>query len=75
MCFAANILCGPECKCVSCLNDGGEACIAARKMRAKALQTRPAVCTCKNSRCAKNYCECFRNGMRRASDPSEAARP
>ena len=41
-------------------------------MRAKALQTRPAVCTCKNSRCAKNYCECFRNGARRASDPSGA---
>lgn len=82
VCFAAGKHCVDRCKCNECRNTGDHEEDVLQAQRAildrnsqhafapkvKRLQQGGARgCTCKNSRCAKNYCECFQAGV--ACDP------
>ena len=72
-CFQAGAPCKPGiCSCVGCLNT--EDSSDRRFAMQSALQKRPDAfgtrvkkvglgCACKNNRCIRKYCECFRNGL------------
>ena len=64
LCFERGVLCGDSCKCENCENVAGSA--ALRKARAAIAEFPPSRdgCTCKNSRCLKRYCECFKAGLK-----------
>lgn len=74
-CFQVGKACNPNCSCVSCLNTdedvGGHrhaAIEATLEKRPDAFQ-KPKVkeigsgCACKNNRCIRKYCECFRTNL------------
>mmetsp|Transcript_38485 Transcript_38485/g.56469 ORF Transcript_38485/g.56469 Transcript_38485/m.56469 type:complete len:415 (-) Transcript_38485:208-1452(-) len=79
-CFQSGKVCISTCACVGCMNTTEESSEngARMKMIREILKRRPdafqkrvkkddAGCACKNSRCIKKYCECFRAG-RKCSD-------
>ena len=72
-CFQAEKLCNTQCKCVRCLNTEAENGKSGRLKLAKRdyLLRKPSSfgkkrkkvgegCACKNNRCLKKYCDCFR---------------
>jgi hypothetical protein len=72
-CFQAEKLCNTQCKCVRCLNTEAENDKGGRLKAAKRdyLLRKPQSfgkkrkkigegCACKNNRCLKKYCDCFR---------------
>lgn len=63
-CFARGVKCSKSCNCINCLNTPTEAHY--RKPRTKKVK-KPrkydVSCNCKNSRCIKFYCRCFRKGL------------
>ncbi len=74
-CFQAGNLCNTFCKCLNCLNTSSESYPGGRLYDAKrnymrrkpdAFGKKPKktepVCSCKNNKCLKKYCMCFRAG-------------
>ena len=64
LCFERGVLCGDSCKCENCENIAGSASL--REARAAIAELPPSRdgCTCKNSRCLKLYCVCFKAGSK-----------
>ena len=64
LCFERGVLCGDSCTCENCENVAGSA--ALREARAAIAELPPSRdgCTCKNSRCLKLYCVCFKAGSK-----------
>ena len=73
-CFQAGTLCNTFCNCKKCLNVESEASEGGALFRAKGqyMARKPGVfgkkkkkvsegCSCRNNRCLKKYCYCFRN--------------
>ena len=73
ICFQSGKACQPGvCSCVGCLNTEGSedrqfAIQSTLQKRPDAFDTRVKEvglgCACKNNRCIRKYCECFRNGL------------
>jgi hypothetical protein len=76
-CFQGGKVCNPEiCTCVGCLNTtkdvGGKRQLAIQatlEKRPDAFQQKKKIkdigagCACKNNRCIRKYCECFRTNL------------
>ena len=74
-CYKAEELCNVFCKCVSCRNVYSESLPGGLLFRMKSeyklhkpesfgkkTKKTGEGCSCKNNRCLKKYCDCFRNG-------------
>ena len=61
VCFAAGVMCAPDCKCKDCGNDA-----SAHEARGADARAEDAAkvrgCNCRKSGCRKRYCECFQVG-------------
>ena len=61
VCFAAGVMCAPDCKCKDCGND-----VSAHEARGADARAEDAAkvrgCNCRKSGCRKRYCECFQVG-------------
>jgi Tesmin/TSO1-like CXC domain, cysteine-rich domain len=73
-CFQAGKVCTDSCTCVGCANTDGDATGERRLAIQLCLEKRPDAfgtrvrepglgCACKNNRCVRKYCECFRTGL------------
>ena len=59
-CFARGRYCLPTCNCCNCMNKPPTTGLPKNSKKRK---ERKICCSCKNSHCIKNYCECFRAGV------------
>ena len=59
-CYSEGSICNISCKCTNCKNNNP---IKAKRAFEK-KKRKPNFCTCKNTRCLKKYCICFRNGTK-----------
>ena len=74
-CFQAGKVCDPKiCTCISCLNTNDDETGARQSAIQQCLEKKPNAfqikakeagggCACKNNRCVRKYCECFRTGL------------
>jgi hypothetical protein len=75
-CFAQSVTCAEACKCQNCKNTTEEHVLIQRarssieRRNPKAFEKKiihgnrhASGCKCRNSKCQKNYCECFRAGV------------
>ena len=74
-CFAKGKICSERCECTNCCNKVGDELqiYRARQManfrhpgtfKGVAAFVPERKCTCKKSGCVKNYCDCYRAGMK-----------
>lgn len=74
-CFQGGKVCNESCTCVGCYNNNDDECSAERQLAVQlCLEKRPDAfearvkepghgCACKNNRCVRKYCECFRSDL------------
>lgn len=62
-CYSSGRYC-IDCQCENCQNKPPKSPIEIVKRPCGEIKKNEFMCTCANSQCSKNYCECFKNGAK-----------